>query len=770
LLTALQIVLFLTYPSAVRADYPPPGDSASAAMHERVATLEAELSAAQKEVARLEAELADARLDLAGREDAPTVAVKDRQPVALTRLRESRLQDGGIRDVSRVDRLVPGMIYSQTGNEARFALRGAYTNRTGPEAEPVVGIYEDGVQATTTTDALGPYVDVERIDVLRGPQGVLHGRNALAGAIVVSTNNPDPSAWDMSLEGIIGHSDLTRFEAMLNIPVLETLAVRLAGASESYQGYVNNYVLEESDADDLKTRAQQYVRLGVRWQPRPNFSLQLNFASLDQNGTGSGIWGYQQVGAMIDGEYHPGHQFAPPGASTDFGPLDIARNMASLAELENLSTTLVLDWNLGFANLHWLTNKSKFESLQAFDSDYSNGGSTYDSDFNGWDSFMDTWSSDLRLQSVGEGRFDWIAGLNWLERETDWGWLQTLGGALSRPGWDIASWDPNSMYVTESMAAYASAGFRLGEDARLFAGLRWYDEQKQSKLGNRASWDGVLWNAGIEYAVSATTQAYLSASTGYRPGSINGGATLGVPDNIDQETMTTYQLGVQTLLADETIRLDLTAYLSDYEDVQAHSLHLYWPPGPADLIDYLITAGDKESVGLEAEFEWSPDEHWQIAAQFAWLDARFDGYAIPDMNGLDDIPGYDWGARLDLDGRQPAFSPEWMVGLQTSYRLDLGRWGSLRPVLHARLISDYYTNDLNLPGALQEAHSVTDLRLFWRLPRDQVSLQLYIENFTSGKVLNSTVIYNPQERPDIATFLADWSDTQRYGLTLSYRY
>jgi hypothetical protein len=91
-------------------------------------------------------------------------------------------------------------------------------------------------------------------------------------------------------------------------------------------------------------------------------------------------------------------------------------------------------------------------------------------------------------------------------------------------------------------------------------------------------------------------------------------------------------------------------------------------------------------------------------------------------------------------------------------------------VLHARLISDYYTNDLNLPGALQEAHSVTDLRLFWRLPRDKVSLHLYIENFTSGKVLNSTVIYNPEERQDIATFLADWSDTQRYGLALSYRY
>ena len=134
--------------------------------------------------AGLEAELAAARQELAKPKTTPTVLVDSGQPAALTRLQENELWDGGIRDISRIDRLVPGMIYGQTGNEARFALRGAYTNQTGPEGEPVLAIYEDGMQATTTTDALGPYVDIESIEVLRGPQGVSHGRNALAGAVV----------------------------------------------------------------------------------------------------------------------------------------------------------------------------------------------------------------------------------------------------------------------------------------------------------------------------------------------------------------------------------------------------------------------------------------------------------------------------------------------------------------------------------------------------------------------------------------------------------
>ena len=754
----LQIVLCLAFSTAISADGP--GDQRVTS--DRVQELEAQLAIARQETARLEAELAKAKQELA-KLDATPGLIGHQRAVAMTRLDDMKLQDGGIRDISRIAPLVPGMLYSQTGIEARFAMRGAYTNRTGPEAEPILGIFEDGVPATTTTDALGPFVDIEKIDVLRGPQGVRYGRNAFGGVVDVTSNKPDPAAWDTALEGIIGSSDLTRFEAMLNIPVLDTLAIRLAGASESYQGSVNNYVLEESDADDLKTRMQQYVRMAISWQPSADFSMQLNFASLDQNGTGSGIWGYQQVGAMIDGEYQPGHQFAPPGASADFGPKDIARNMDSLAELENLSTTLRLDWDLGFASLQWLANKSKFESLQAFDSDYSNGGSAYNSDFNGWNSFMDTWFSDLRLTSGDQGRFDWFAGLYWLDRETDWGWLETVNSHLLQP-W----WDSDGLYVTESTAAYAGAGYRISERARIFAGLRWYKDRKTSRYGDQDSWDDTLWNAGLEFAVSEMTEAYLTASTAYRPGGLN--EIPGVPTSFDTESVTAYEIGLKTLLADATMTLSLAAFLNDYEDMQARSFELVPLPGTAGLMDYMMTAGDKESMGLEASFEWSPDEHWHVAAQLAWLDAKFSGYTVPGLNGLDDNPGYNAAESLRLDGSQPAFSPEWMLGLQASYLFDLGRWGGVRPVLHASYTSDYYTNDLNLPGALQPAHSITDLRLFWHLPGDKLRLQFYIENFSDEQVLNSTMIYNPEERPEIATFLADWGDPTRYGLILSYRY
>ncbi len=724
--------------------------------------LQNELSKAKDNVARIEAELVAAQHGLVQLDSKKAKQITQSEPVAVTRLLEENIERSGIQDITRVAEQVPGMLFGMSGNEARISIRGVHTNRTGPEAEQVVGIYEDGVIVPTTTQALGPYVDIKQIEVLRGPQGVMYGRNALGGVINVTSNEPDLSGWDVGLKGTIGYSDHTRFEAMLNMPILDTLAIRVAGSGESYSGYINNYVLE-SDADDLNTRIQQYVRVMTKWAPTDDFSLQLNFVSLDQNGTGSGMWGYQQIGASINGDYVPGHHFAPSGATPDFGPWDVARNMASLTELENLSTSLVLNWDIGFATLEWLANKSKFESVQIHDGDYSNGGSLFHSDFNGWNSFSDTLSSDLRLKSNTRGRFDWLLGLYVLNMETDWGWLETINGVYSRPGWDSTG-----LYSSDSTAAYASAGFRVSDKLRVFGGLRWYQDEKQLRNDAGESWDGVLWNAGIEYAFSENTTSYLSASTGYRPGGIN--EVPDVPVSYDPENVTAYEVGLKTMLADDSIVLNLSAFFNDYTDMQAQSFTLLPLPGTAGVMDYLSTAGDIEAKGLEAEIQWLPANHWNISAHLAWLDAKFGNYKVPNLAGLGEIKGHTSGDILNLNGWQPAFSPEWTFGLQASYQFSLGRWGSLTPMIQSTYSSDYYTNDLNLSGALQKAQNITDLRVFWDLPGQKVRLQLFFENATDEQTLKNVMIYNPQERPDIATYLANWGDPRKYGVIMSYRY
>jgi iron complex outermembrane receptor protein len=685
------------------------------------------------------------------------------QPVAVTRLLEDDLVRSRIRHIDRISDQVPNMQYGQSGNEARIAIRGTRTNRTGAEAEQVVAIFEDGVSVPTTTQALGPYVDIQRIEVLRGPQGVLYGRNAFGGVINIISNEPDPTGWDAAFEGEYGYADGTRFDAMLNVPILETLSTRIAARYDMHSGYVNNQVLE-GDADDLRDKKQQYVRWITKWQPTEDFSLSLNLISYDQNQTGSGMWGYQQMGAYIDGQYNEGHQFLPDDAhSIDRGPLTVSRNFASLEDQENLSATVKLNWDINFATLEWFVNKSKFENQQVFDSDFSDGGDPRNSDFNGWNSFRDTWSSELRLVSNDNGRFDWLAGLYWLDMESDWGWLETQDGEFVQP-----EWDSTGSYKTDSTSVFASAGYRFTDNLRLSGGLRWYDDSKTLRTGSKDSWNGMLWNAALEYGINENINSYFSVSTGYRPGGMN--ETPGVVPSFDSENVTAYELGLKSILVDETLVLNLSAFYNDYKDIQAQSFTILPLPGNAGLMDYMTTGGGMESKGLEAEIQWMPGTRWNISANLAWLDAKFKDFEVPAIAGLGYIEGHSMGDTLSLRGWRPAMSPEWSFGMQASYVFSLGRGGTLTPMIQTTYLGEHYANDLNLAGARQKAYTKTDIRLFWDLPGNKIKFQFYLENVEEEYNLNNVMIYNPEERPEIATLLSNWGDPMTYGITMSYKW
>ncbi|MDX2428162.1 MAG: TonB-dependent receptor [Xanthomonadales bacterium] len=684
------------------------------------------------------------------------------QAVATTRLLEDDLERSRIRNITRIADQVPNMQYGQSGNEARISIRGMRTNRTGAEADPVVAIFEDGVSVPTTTQALEPYVDINRIEVLRGPQGVMYGRNAFGGVINIISNEPDPSGWDAAFEGEYGYADGTRFDAMLNVPILETLSTRIAARYDMHSGYVGNFVLD-GDADDLRDRKQQYVRWMTKWQPSDKFNLMVNLISYDQNQTGSGMWGYQQIGAYVDGEYQTGNLIAPPGARADRDGWNVGRNMASLEDQENLSGTIKLNWNIGFANLEWFINKSTFENQQVFDSDYSDAGDPYNSDFNGWRSKRDTWSSELRLISSSNGRFDWLAGVYWLDMESNWDWLETRDAEFFQPEWDL-----KGRYKTDNTSVFASAGYNFNDRWRLSGGLRWYKDNKTLRNGEKDSWDGVLWNAALNYKINENIDSYFSASTGYRPGGLN--ETPGVEASFDSESITAYELGLKSILADGSLVLNLSAFYNDFSDMQAQSFTILPLPGTAGLMDYMSTAGDMESKGVEAEIQWLPGTRWNISANLAWLDAKFKDYEVPGLAGLGYIEGHTMGDTLNLDGWRPALSPEWSFGLQASYIFDVGKGGTLTPMIQTTYVGEQYTNDLNLVGAHQDSYTKTDIRLFWDLPGNKVKLQFYLENIEEEANVNNTMIYNPEERPEIATFLANWGDPMTYGIVMSYKW
>jgi len=143
---------------------------------------------------------------------------------------------------------------------------------------------------------------------------------------------------------------------------------------------------------------------------------------------------------------------------------------------------------------------------------------------------------------------------------------------------------------------------------------------------------------------------------------------------------------------------------------------------------------------------------------------------VPAIAGLGDIEGHSMGDTLSLSGWRPALSPEWSFGLQASYIFNIGKGGTLTPMIQTTYVGEHYVNDINLPGARQDSYSKTDLRLFWDLPGNKVKFQFYLENIEEEANLNSLLIYNPEERPDIATLLGNWGDPMTYGILMSYKW
>ncbi|MFC1719840.1 TonB-dependent receptor [Pseudomonadota bacterium] len=683
-------------------------------------------------------------------------------PTSVTQLGPRELERGGVEDISRLQYLVPSLLYGQTGHDVRQAMRGARTNTVGAESSPVVGVYEDGIYAQTTTEQLNSYLDVERIDVLRGPQVTTFGQGAYAGAVSIVSNKPNFEGFHGSAEAENGLPDKTRWRLTLNVPASDTLSFRLAGLSESRSGWINNNIIE-SDSDDLNDRKVQVLRASVLWQPTENFSIYFWSRYLDENGTGSAPWGYQQVGAYVNGELLPGNQFAGPGALTDGGPWDVYRNMISATEYENWLNTFDVNWDMGFANLQWLFNYTSFHGRQTYDNDYTNLGETTTTAFAGWGTSQTGLSNEFRLTSNNDGALQWLAGVYYSDRTADWKYLQDVYGDFQQPAWDT-----DGDYTSTTKAVFGQMTYDITERFRATGGVRWNDEKKTQRTGVKGSWDDVLWKAALEYDLNANMMTWGSVSTGYRAGGNN--TAPGVDPTWAPEKLTAYELGLKSVLLDGAIQLNTSLWHNDFKDVQSQSFLVMPYPGSPEATEYTGNGGPVSATGVDFEAQWIPSPAWNLATNISYTDAKFGNYTAANLAGLGDIPGHTQGDTLSFDGWRPALSPKWVMGLRAAYTWDLAEWGSVTPYAQATYFSSYYVNDINLPGVQQGSHTQTDLRIIWQSPNDSFDLQFYYLNFSDYATMNWARVYSPAARPDITTLQADWSNPNTYGIIFHYAF
>jgi len=738
-----------------------------------------------------------------------------RVPASITALSEKSLAMAGVIDPTRLGLIVPGLRVGFSGTEARFAIRGARTNNVGPQAQQVVGIFNDGAYVATVGQVMAAYLDVARIEVLRGPQGTLYGRNTFAGAVNIISNQPDLNDLSGRAQITFGNYSRVRGEAVLNLPITPTFAVRISGMGEQHNGYIINTHVD-GPSDDLRNENVQVGRITARWKPSSDFEATLRYTKYHRDVNVDALYGYIQIGCYrnnldpttatgnsanatyVQGNcWRPGPDSAastgPTGAATltDVGPYNVSRDGPSRALAKGDSVNLQMAYDLGPATLSFVGAYDKYSSVNYYDPDTSNGyhygqfgQDSLNNFFAGYDNSQNSYSGELRLASPGTSRLQWLVGAYYFKQASDNQFGYLANGKYTR--YDTVGHDT---FNAVSKAVFGNAKFEVFNGFRVLGGIR-YNEDKQKLVGGAFGGGGkkTLWKAGAEYDASQDVLLYGTVSTGYRVGGVNGSQLVaaGAPAVFGPENVTAYEAGFKSRFLDHTLTLNGAIFYNSYRNMQAQSFlnACIDPNNPASCIasEFTSNGGKINAKGAELEFNWLPGKSFFLNGSLAYLDAKFGDYQVSQVPGLGNVGGRQDVTRtpaqivaaggnpqLQLSGWRPALQPKYTAAVQTGYVYDFGTGNSITPMAQVSYSAQYWSFDYNLPGSEQRSFAKVDLRLTWRNKPRHLSVEGFVENLTNQAVLVRSVIFSPVEaNVPTASIQANYGDPRTFGLRVGY--
>ena len=434
--------------------------------------------------------------------------------VAVTAVSGDELKALGINDAFRLEILAPGLQLGMSGADPRPALRGARTQQV--EANDVaISFYTDGLYRPRHGQALAGFVDVDRVEVLRGPQGTLFGRNSFGGLIHVISNKPDASEFDYGFAVFGGDYALAGFDGFVNAPLTDNAAVRFALKTETRDPYVENITI--GDDGGLKDADMTYFRGQVNFAPSDVLDINLRVESWQDDSNGNGHFGYFVEGIPVNlstgltngisgtmrprigrsdectgtcGRYGAGFDAAAkPGldtaAPTTGDPYKIADDTAPSRDLSEMTLAGDVNWSLDFADLKFTAAYMDYEEYRWADCDMS----SYHTIACGNDITSETNMQEIQLTSNSDGPLEWVVGAFFLQEDLTNAFLwedfaSTVANVPVTPP-DInahATWANQIRVDTSSAAGYGQASYAVTDTARVLAGVRYTSDEREWQI------------------------------------------------------------------------------------------------------------------------------------------------------------------------------------------------------------------------------------------------------------------------------------------------
>jgi iron complex outermembrane receptor protein len=689
-----------------------------------------------------------------------------RVPISIVAVTGEQMTQAGVSTLDELAGRIPAVQVQNTNNGATFFIRGigdpGKSNGSSPVAVNLDGIYQS--QQEVTGAALA---DLSRIEVLRGPQGTLYGRNATGGTVNIITNDPLLGEWSGEMQAGLGNYESRQLEGVINAPIGSTLAVRLVGSTNDHSGYLTN---------GLDDRHDRVIRVKALWQPSGRLRLlgTVQYLKIDEHGP-------SDVGLAPDGKT-AGNLSWPPGGPTPVytvssnpwfdGPYNVETSgpnavycspyCSTFYRVHDLQLIGQLDYDMGFGKLTAIAGSEQFQRdyLQFF-AGYSGDQDPYHQE-----------SVEVRLANKRGSPIQWVAGVYALNQDGS-GEVQEMLG--------IPQDSRNTVNTTQSHAAFGEVALPIGDRFRITAGMRYTADKVAGEVdtgalpaGNDGSsptydcyyppylapgaacvngvgqlftfnHDQLTYKAGIQYDVAADSLLYADYSTGFRSGGVDGtGGPYG------PETIRAYEIGSKNELLDRRLILNADVYYYLYGGYQLQYSRLIPGQTIAQSVESNVP-GTSTVWGGELEGQYLLSRADRITLSAAYEASRFGSATVNLGNGP-----------VDLAGETLPRMPKWThtLGYEHTFTLPIGA------ALLAHVDGQYkssYTTQLGPPPSysVQRAYTLLNARLTYTSPSGRYDVSAYMNNITDKAVLLQS---NPTRPPFGWGVLGD---PRTYGVVFS---
>lgn len=660
-------------------------------------------------------------------------------PIAVSAFDERTLKNLDAKGFEAIIALTPGLAGSaDADSQSVLTIRGIGTNAFSPGADNSVGTYFNEIPISRNIGSQG-YLDVKRIEVVKGPQGTLFGRNTSSGAISITNNPADFDTNELSVRGAFGNEEQQLYELIGNYAISDTFAVRFAARHDERDGTFKNTL----DGDELNGRNHDQYRLSLSWAPSEQTELSLFWEEFEMENR------WQMLDASSD--------IFVSDVSVDNEPdQSVESSLVGLKIVHGFSNTLTLTSNSGFFISDIIALPTDADTFDIPIVDFVEP----------WE--LEQFTQEFRLNGMGDN-IDWFVGASYYREEAE---VTTLLTIYEEPGLDVLFVDSglcafaatlgltcgvhqesnNAFNKTTSWAVYGDLIFRPTDRMSVTVGARYTKDKKDMQINapltdstltalvglvtgtaNNAvfnftpglisssdEWTSFDPRLAVDYAITSELLVYASIAKGFKSGGFNRQPLLPGDSGIlsfDAEENTAFEIGLKTDFWERRARVNLALYQYDYEDFQLETNR-----GGAILIQ---NAANLETSGIEVEARFLLTERIDLRVAFARQKAEFDKGSIDDGAGtIVDLKGLD-------APRAPKTTASLIADFQITDQIDFN-------LSYTHTDEMFYTAD-NRVELLAEDFQLVNARLNFSSSDDRWGASIVGENLTDEEYTSSMI-------------------------------